>query len=656
MPDSNTAEVRASIYQKAVKAGQKAAKAATQNKKCPYLPALEDTVPNLNQLSHIALGIRNIPMDCIEGSVSPGRTPAFACNFMPLLDDETEFATKWQNLYQSIIDEGMRDPVKVVEYMNKFYAVEGNKRISVMKLLDSPEIEADVTRVIPERSERKDVRIYYEYLDFYNDTGIIGLTFTEEGCYTRLCELVGREPGQKWSEDDVLDFNAAYHTFSVAFHALDENLNNKVTVGDAFLIYLQAFGYHPEEMLSSIIESNIVKLRKEFRTHAQDEPISLQMTPDGQKPSILQQIIRSSSFLNVCFVNNRSPEVSGWTYWHELGMNHVNSVFGKKIKTQMINNVSPKDCQLVIENAVKNGANVVFTTSPVLLDGAMKAAVRLPSAKILNCSLLPVYNTVRSYYLRMYEAKFIMGAIAGAVCDNNRIGYIADYPVYGIPASINAFALGARLTNPRAKIYLEWSTLKGGDPDAALAAQDVHVICNRDIAAPAFESTVFGLYINTGEKQQNLAMPVWHWGKLYEDLLRRIQNGYWDTDTSARNDQAMNYWWGMDVGAIDVYYSKKLDAGTRRLTNLLRKALSSGTLKPFADTIVAQDGSIRCENEEKLTPPQIIAMDWLCDNVIGWIPGPDELKIEALPFVEMQGLRCTKAPEASEIVWAEPQK
>ena len=69
-----------------------------------------------------------------------------------------------------------------------------------------------------------------------------------------------------------------------------------------------------------------------------------------------------------------------------------------------------------------------FTELKFLADEVTKAG---GDVKILNCSLLPSYHTVRSYYLRMYEAKFIIGAIAGAVCDNNRIGYIADYPVYG---------------------------------------------------------------------------------------------------------------------------------------------------------------------------------------------------------------------------------
>lgn len=53
-----------------------------------------------------------------------------------------------------------------------------------------------------------------------------------------------------------------------------------------------------------------------------------------------------------------------------------------------------------------------------------------------------------------------MGAIAGAMAENGRLTYIADYPIYGSIANINAFALGAKMINPRAKVFLEWSTKK----------------------------------------------------------------------------------------------------------------------------------------------------------------------------------------------------
>ena len=58
----------------------------------------------------------------------------------------------------------------------------------------------------------------------------------------------------------------------------------------------------------------------------------------------------------------------------------------------------------------------------------------------------------------MHEAKFLMGAIAGAMSENGRLAYIADYPIFGTIANINACALGAAMVNPRAKVYLEWST------------------------------------------------------------------------------------------------------------------------------------------------------------------------------------------------------
>lgn len=48
----------------------------------------------------------------------------------------------------------------------------------------------------------------------------------------------------------------------------------------------------------------------------------------------------------------------------------------------------------------------------------------------------------------MYEAKFLMGAIAGAMTENDKIGYLADYPIYGMTANINAFALGLKMVTP----------------------------------------------------------------------------------------------------------------------------------------------------------------------------------------------------------------
>lgn len=47
-------------------------------------------------------------------------------------------------------------------------------------------------------------------------------------------------------------------------------------------------------------------------------------------------------------------------------------------------------------------------------------------------------------------------------------------------------------------------------------------------------------------------------------------------------------------------------------------------------------------------------MDWLADNVVGTIPTLEDMKPEARPFVEVQGIHSIKAPDISEIRWTNP--
>lgn len=140
---------------------------------------------------------------------------------------------------------------------------------------------------------------------------------------------------------------------------------------------------------------------------------------------------------------------------------------------------TPEEATRLLEEAVKDGAQVVFTTAPLLRAPTLKAAIEYPKVQFLNCSVDQPYSSVRSYYGRVYEGKFITGAIAGALAQNNRIGYIASYPIYGQLANINAFALGAQLTNPRAQIELRWSCV-AGNPQADFFADGIRVISNRD--------------------------------------------------------------------------------------------------------------------------------------------------------------------------------
>ena len=78
-------------------------------------------------------------------------------------------------------------------------------------------------------------------------------------------------------------------------------------------------------------------------------------------------------------------------------------------------------------------------------------------------------------------------------------------------------------------------------------------------------------------------------------------------------------------------------------------------MKPFAESIFDQNGSRRCYSGSELTPAQIVSMDWLCDNVVGYIPDLAQMRPDARDLVEKQGIRDTKAPSISEFGWTDPK-
>ena len=111
-------------YRKALRLGQKEFRSSVLKGTYPYLQALDEILEHTAVEYTEPLGVVNIPLASIVGTKTAGRKTAFAGNFMPLLDEDTEFAQKWNALCDAHLSVGIRDPIKAYEYMNKFYVEE----------------------------------------------------------------------------------------------------------------------------------------------------------------------------------------------------------------------------------------------------------------------------------------------------------------------------------------------------------------------------------------------------------------------------------------------------------------------------------------------------------------------------------------------------
>ncbi len=630
-------------YIKAYKMGKKEYQSRMLRGLKPTLEVLDDILPGKGTLSEVPLGLVQIPVDQIVGTKTYGRSEAFASNFMPILRENTEFAIKWAHLSTAHENEGIREPIKAYEYMNKFYVEEGNKRVSVMKFYGVVSAPAVVTRIVPKRTEEKENKIYYEYMDFYDKTKINYIWFSEEGRFAKLLEAVGKSEDEEWNNEDRLDFNSVYSRFNAEYTAKGgEKLS--ITAGDAFLSFITLYGYEAlKDKTTSELKALITKSWEEFKLLEEDKEVDLKMDPGKEKKPILSRLLPiSAPKLKVAFIYEKTATSSAWTYAHELGRMHLEQKFPEEVSTIYYDNTTLDNIEERIEDAIQQGCNIVFTTTPSFVPASVKAAIAHPDIRILSCSVNTSHRYIRTYYARMHEAKFLMGAIAGAMAENNKIAYIADYPIYGAIANINAFALGAKMINPRAKVYLEWSTKKEGNVVENIRQIQPMCVSGKDMVIPEEASRYFGLYRLDGEVPHNLAMPLWHWGKFYEQLIQTIMDGTWKYDDNPATMQAINYWWGMSSGVVDVICSQNLPIGTKRLVDLLKNTICTGEFNPFSGVLYSQEGVVQNNPNKSLTPEEILTMDWLAENVVGSIPKEEELQEASRPVISQQGIDITK--------------
>lgn len=638
-------------YASALRRGQKEYKECIAAGKSPYPAVLDDI---LGDTAHSVrdIGLIEIPSERIIGTRSAGRITTFSPSFLPLANSNSEFAMKWINLCMAHLGEvGIRDPITCYEYLGNFYVEEGNKRVSVLRYFGAPRVAASVRRVMPQRSDEPRIQAYYEFLEFYQSSRLYTVQFRRPGDYAKLLAHLGKELGEEWTDDERRTFSAYFHYFLDAFEAI--NVADKdILPEEALLMWLKINSYKDLGKFSTAeLRKSLTDLWPNVVTSTQQTEVIETGPIVENKSSLFSRLISSTpDCVHVAFIHQLDPLTSAWVLGHEDGRIHLEETFGDRVTCRSYYDANNDEtAELLLEQAIDEGAQIIFTTAPKLNRITLKYAVKYPKLHFFNCSVDLPYSSVRAYYGRIYEAKFITGAIAGAMAQDDRIGYVGSNPIIGVPASINAFALGALMTNPRAQIELRWSCCEG-TPQADFFRDGIRVISNRDVPT---QNKMYMEFCNYGTYQMDdqgglipLASPVWVWGKFYELVVESALAGTLKDDKA--NLRAVNYWLGMDSGVIDISLSDRLPIGVRTLAELLRTSMRERTLDPFRRKLVAQDGSIKSDGSRHLTPDELLRMDWLCHNVVGSIPSYEEILPMSRSLVRELGVYKDKIPVVKE--------
>ena len=335
MPDTD--------YGYALKMGRKRYQDALARGEYPYLPVLDNILANTDIVATVNLGVMDIPLAKMVGTKTAERSSSFASNFMPLLPERSEFGAKWTSLYKYQVEEGIQEPVVAYEFMNQFYVQEGNKRVSVMKYLGAYSIPGSVTRLIPKRTDDKENRLYYEFLDFYRISSNCDVWFSKEGSYKKLLELMGMEPDQVWTQEERLFFRSSYGRFAKAY-SMAHGDQLQLTEGDAFLVYIEIYGYDSVKgQTEREMYRALMKIWEEIQLANRGRKVELIEEPEEMetehKPSIWKWLLPADDMpehLKIGFIYADTIENSSWNYGHELGRQYLEEAFEGRISTVVI--------------------------------------------------------------------------------------------------------------------------------------------------------------------------------------------------------------------------------------------------------------------------------------------------------------------------------
>ena len=401
---------------------------------------------------------------------------------------------------------------------------------------------------------------------------------------TKLYELMGKTPGKKWSPEDLFDFQSCFYRFQQAYSSqgrgcsrADARLRRAADLSGGLRLRRTASIKRPQRVRAGDLQADLVvssssPRRKQTRRAA--------LPPDREAKQGLSAIRLAQSRrqkVRCAFLYNRSPQDSGWSYWHELGSKALEDTFGSRVETRLQRKRRAGGRAGIGHRAIHRAMDTT-SFSPHRLFSSTPASVSVPSHP----------NAENPELLRSSPAITMSAAITCA-CTRPSLSLARSpppcprattsatsrtTPSTARPRPINAFALGAQLINParanRAGMVHHARAQSGGRPSLRAAYTSSPAATSaRRIWNPARSA----LYHEQDGVISNLAMPVWGWGKLYEGIVRSILTGAWGDEGEHNADRAMAYYMGMSTDAIDLICSQRLPARTQRLVDLLHERI-----------------------------------------------------------------------------------
>ncbi len=312
----------------------------------------------------------------------------------------------------------------------------------------------------------------------------------------------------------------------------------------------------------------------------------------------------------------------GWTYQHDQARLAAVQHFGDKIKTTFVENVAEgPDSEKVMNDLANGGHKMIFATSFGYMNYAINSAKRHTGVFYEHATGYKRAANVATYNIRFYQARYVQGLIAGKLSKAGLAGYVGSVPVPEVVQGLNAFMLGMRAVNPKARMKFvlinSWyDPPKEGDAAKALIDQGCDILTQHtDSPAPLQAAAsrgikAFGQSTDMTKFASGTQLTASEdiWGPYYIERIQAALDGKWtSTDT----------WGGFDSGLLGMAPFKNMPDDVMAMATAAVADIKSGKNKVFVGPLTDQGGAVKVAAGTTMDDGALSGMQWLVEGIDG---------------------------------------
>jgi basic membrane protein A len=326
--------------------------------------------------------------------------------------------------------------------------------------------------------------------------------------------------------------------------------------------------------------------------------------------------------VKVGFILNGKVDDGSWGESHYIGMEKCEENLDIDV-TYKECVPETKECMAIIEELIEDGCEIIFCNSISYGKWEKKMADKYPQICFFHATGTEKGKNFSSYFGRIYQVRYLSGIVAGLQTKTNKIGYVAAYDIPEVVRGINAFTLGVRKVNKKAKVYVDWCESWVSDEAAVdstkrlIKKQDIDVLTIHTDSLKPLEIAekkgiwTIGYNIDNSDKfpKTFLTAPIWEWNNFYEPRIKECIHNKFYGDV---------YWEGIDTGIIALAdYTDNVKDGIAEVVKKEQDKISDGTYDVFYGPIKDNKGKVRVKKGESMSDDVMLnEFDWFVEGVV----------------------------------------